>query len=161
MAALKTRKTQGYGNHDKRADGMVNHHLVDDDLGAYRHSETDQLDSERGQQDFSPDLAVLEQLGDEPAEAELAWSGIVVGHGFGVLFGEQHVAIVAGAEFGEGQGLRGLLAGFEYQQALAVGLQDEGEAMAGLRGRIGGLSALICYGGCRLEYRDAWQYGIG
>jgi hypothetical protein len=48
----------------------VHHHLVDDDLREDGCGEADELDGERGEQDVAPDLLVLEQLGDEPAEAE-------------------------------------------------------------------------------------------
>lgn len=49
---------------------MAHHHLVDHDLREQRRGETDELDGERSDEHVAPDRAVLEQLGDEPAEAE-------------------------------------------------------------------------------------------
>jgi hypothetical protein len=55
---------------DQRAAGLVHHDLVDDHLREKRGGEADKLDRERCDEDIAPDRAMLEQLGDEPAEAK-------------------------------------------------------------------------------------------
>ena len=71
MAALKSiDDDQRDADDDQRVDGLVNDHLVDDHLGEERRGQREQLDRERREQHVAPDLAVLQQLGHEPAEAE-------------------------------------------------------------------------------------------
>ena len=55
---------------DQGAVSLVNHDLVDDDLGEQRGGQTDELDGEAGEQDIAPDGFVFEEFGDEPLEAE-------------------------------------------------------------------------------------------
>ena len=50
--------------------GLVDYDLVYDDLGEQRGGQRDELDYQRGQQDFLPDGLVFEQLGDKPFETE-------------------------------------------------------------------------------------------
>lgn len=58
------------GNDDQGAFGVMDDHLVDDGLGEQRRAEGEQLDEQGGGQDIAPDVLVLEQFRQEPAEAE-------------------------------------------------------------------------------------------
>jgi hypothetical protein len=118
-------------NHEQRAFGAVDDDFIDDDLGEQGGTEGEQLDDQGGDQDVAPDAAVFEQFGDEPAEAEvlIAFLGAVgVADG---LAGQGELEGGAGEhafEFGVGQGLGGVAAGFEQDDVLFVDLDDDGGA---------------------------------
>ena len=71
---------------DQGAVSLVNHDLVDDDLGEQRGGQTDELDGEAGEQDIAPDGFVFEEFGDEPLEAEFLLRNFEAGD-FAVLVG--------------------------------------------------------------------------
>lgn len=91
---------------------VMDNDLVDDHLGEQGRGQRHQLNGERGNEHVAEHLAVLEQLGEEPAEAErLAPQPGRVGIGKGLLLGrgQQRHALVAGSELGERQnGMAGL-----------------------------------------------------
>ncbi len=61
---------QRHADDGQRGLRLVHHHLVDDDLGEDGRGEADELDGEGGEQHVAPDALVLEEFGNEPAEAE-------------------------------------------------------------------------------------------
>ena len=123
--------TRRDADHDQRALGLVHHDLVDDHLGEQRRGEADELDGERGEQHVAPDALVLEQLGDEPAEAEGLLFGCEAGDflvfaGAGRFLGdEDQLWFELGDGFFDGEGLGGLRVGPEVEELVAVGLEDE------------------------------------
>jgi hypothetical protein len=66
---------QTHAERDQGGLRSMDDHLVDDGLCEQRRSQGQQLDDERGGQHVAPETAVLEQLGHEPAEAELLRCG--------------------------------------------------------------------------------------
>jgi len=68
---------------------LVHQHLVDHHLEEQRHEQREQLQEERGDQDFRERLAILDDRRDEPGEIELAILGAKVG-----ALGEQDQAAV-------------------------------------------------------------------
>jgi hypothetical protein len=48
----------------------MDNHLIDHHLGKQRRGQRHQLDGAGGDEHIAEDFLVLEQLGDEPAEAE-------------------------------------------------------------------------------------------
>lgn len=77
---------QGHAEHDQGAVGLVNNHLVDDDLGEQRCRQADQLDGQTGEQHVAPDGLVFEEFGDEPFETEFLLLGRKAGD-FVILVG--------------------------------------------------------------------------
>ena len=73
---------QADADHDQRALGMVDDDLVDDDLGEQRRAQREHLDDQGGDQHIAPDALVLQQLRDEPVEAEF---GLVFQRAVGIL----------------------------------------------------------------------------
>ena len=61
---------QADANHRQGIERVMDHDLVDDHLREQRRCQRHQLDGERGQEDIAEHLAVLQQLGNEPAKAE-------------------------------------------------------------------------------------------
>ena len=74
--------SQPDADHCQRVEGVMNNDLIDHYLGEQRRCERHQLNRERGSQDIAEDAAVLEQLGDKPAEAEFR-AGRAQGVGIG------------------------------------------------------------------------------
>jgi hypothetical protein len=62
-------------DHGEGIQGVVHDHLVDDDLGEQGGGERHQLDGKGSHEDVAEYLAVLEQFGDEPTEAEMRARG--------------------------------------------------------------------------------------
>ncbi|MDH5578818.1 MAG: hypothetical protein OEZ09_10220 [Betaproteobacteria bacterium] len=119
---------QAHGDRDERALGLVHHHLVDDNLGADRHGESDQLDEERREQHVAPDALVPQQLGPEPAKAELrcGWRPILGGWLLRRLVPhEQHISSKLLLERSEQRSLRRLAPGDEVEQPLRVALYQQ------------------------------------
>ncbi len=89
------------------------------------------MDGEAGEEDVAPDSLVLEELGDEPAEAEgLPFSfetgDFLVLAGAGRILGdEDQLRFELGDGFFDGEGLGGLRVGPEVEELVAVGFEDE------------------------------------
>jgi len=119
-------------DHRQRAVRLMHDHLVDDRLCEQRRRERHELNRQRGEQDIAEDALVLDQLGDEPAEAEVPAScgirGAAIVRTAALLLGplqcEQH-RLKLTLELGDGHGLAGLRSCSEQQDALAVRLQDQ------------------------------------
>ncbi len=113
----------------------MHHHLVDHHLGEQRGPEGEYLDDQGGDQDIAPHLAVLEQLGDEPVEAEPCPRGQrpvrVLQRRRGKCQLERGAG-ETGGEFRRGQGFGGVAAGLEQHHNIIAGLDDDGGAPAGL-----------------------------
>ena len=122
---------QGDTEDDQGAVGLVDDDLVDDDLGEQRGGEGDELDGEAGEEDVAPDFLVLEEFGDEPAEAEgLLFSfeagDFLVLAGAGRFLGdEDQLWFELGDGFFDGEGFGGLGVGPEVEELVAVGFEDE------------------------------------
>ena len=80
---------QADGQHVQRGECLVHQHLVDHHLEEQRHEQCEQLQEERGDQDFRERFAVLDDGRDEPGEIEFAVFGAQVG-----ALGEQDQAPV-------------------------------------------------------------------
>ena len=122
---------QGDAEDDQGAVGLVDDDLVDDDLGEQRRGEGDELDGEAGEQDVAPDSLVLQEFGDEPAEAEGLLFSFEAGDFF-VLAGtcrflgdEDQLRFELGDGFFDGEGFGGLGVGPEVEELVAVGFEDE------------------------------------
>jgi hypothetical protein len=119
---------QAHRDRDERAPRLVHHHLVDDDLGADRHGEADQLDEERRKQHVAPDALVPQKFRPEPAEAELrrrrrtVFSRRVFRR---LVSNEEHFGAKALVERRNRRRVRRLAAGDEVQQSLGVALDQE------------------------------------
>lgn len=57
-------------DHLQGRESLMDHDLVDDNLGEERETQAEQLDGQRGDQHIAPDAFVPEEFRDEPAEAE-------------------------------------------------------------------------------------------
>jgi len=91
---------------DQGIEGVMDDHLVDDHLREQGRGQRHELDGEGSQKDVAEYLAVLQQLGEEPAEAELRAGGglrIRIRQRFGLGRCLQDPARVARLEFGKGQ----------------------------------------------------------
>jgi hypothetical protein len=114
-------------HHPERALRLVHDDLVDHDLREKRRRERDELDRKRGREHVAPDALVLQELGDEPPEAESR-----PGEGKVRIGGlrlrprdEEHLRLEAGFEFLERKLAGRVAAGFEKKNALRRSLDDE------------------------------------
>ena len=117
-------------HHDQRALGAVDDHFVDDGLGEQGGCQREQLDDQRGQQDFLPQLFVFQQLWNEPAKTKtpvLCGQDGTVGIGPLADLGAQtrDVALRPGLEGRQGNGHRDRIAGLNDERFVGVRLQDE------------------------------------
>ncbi len=90
----------------QRIERVVHNDLVDHHLRKQRRGQRHELDGERRHEDVAEHLAVLEQLGDEPAETEMGARGglrVRIHQGFVLRRHLQDHACVAQFELGEGQ----------------------------------------------------------
>ncbi len=107
-------------DHRQRARGVMDDHLVDDDLGEQRRGERNELHHQRSGEHVAPDGAVAQELGHEPSQAERRRGELGLRRGARLL----------GAQELGGVLLYQLLMRNAVRRAVALGHQD--------RARIGG-----------------------
>ena len=135
----------------------MNHHLVDHHLSEQRCARRKQLDNQRRDQHVAPDLLVFQQFGYEPFETE---GGIVLPGAVGVVDGlAVQCELKDGAgetkrEFGVGQRLRGIAAGFKQDHVFGVDLHHDGWACCTHRSIRNHVDIDIGGGRCRLAVHD-------
>ena len=99
-------------DHRQRVERVMDNHFVNHYLGEQRRCERHQLDCERREEYVAEDAAVLQQFGDEPAEAEFRAcraQRIRIGERLFFRGGQQHLACIDRFELTEGQdGMAGL-----------------------------------------------------
>ena len=123
---------QGDTEHDQGALGLMDHDLVDDDLGEQRRGQAHQLNDEGGKQHVAPDALVLLELRQEPAKAEGPSFGqktrnfLRLAHRHACFPGDQNQfgAQAIGRRF-DGERLRGMASGAKIKQGVAIALEDE------------------------------------